>query len=516
MPRKPIRKKPDLSLRPGATRVEVFNSGLEAWIYDEANAKAIVSNGLWRTLVDGGSTDGKLVGYGLRQDDSLCIDVIVGPALTAKELSAACWLEPQHALLRAPSGKLAVESNDSCRVAEEAEDRTDKGGRVDVPAGNYRLTLYRLDYEALAREEKTWNGAQQVIVLTPGGKAKDDARGLLPFKQAADPSWVGKVTISGSTARGLVWFEDYWDTYFANLDSASVQKLGLAPGLYLQTTVPATGHVLVTAFAKDWKEGAKLKPPPGSKLPEFGYGSLTTPQRWGNYEALFCRRAKAAKVVEDKHQTVWHEAIFEVLDAKPAAPAKKNAEKGLFAGVAGVYERAVMIDKDYFQDDELALCMKLDGRVAGVVFDESLPLDQAVSKLDAAMSALGLNLVGDFSFELPANDEPREFSVRAWGGPSDLFAAAWASLDSFEVFFYSRLASGQWLLTGTIDEDDAERISAARPRIRMQGKDEVSLKELLALHRTRLKASKETAEPLPQTLADLVRLFDDYVVASLG
>lgn len=515
MPRKATRKKPVL-LRPDAARVEVFNSGLEVWIYDEANAKTIVDKGLWRALVDGGATDGNLVGYGLRQDDSLCIDVIVGPTLTAKELSAACWLEPQHALLRAPSGKLAVESNDSCRVAQEAEDRTDKGGRVDVPAGNYRLTLYRIDHEALKREEKTWSGAQEIIVLTPGGKPKDDARGLLPFKETADSSWVGKVTISGSTARGLVWFDDYWDTYFANLDSACVKKLGLKPGSYLRTTVPATGHVLVTVFAKDWKEGAKLKPPAGPKLTEFGFGAITTPQRWGDHEALFCRRVKAEKVVEDKHKTVWHEAIFEVFEAEPATPAKKNVENALFAGTAGVYEQAVLSDKDYFENDEFILCMKLDGRIAGVAFDERLPLDEAVTKLDAAMAGLGLKLVGDFSFELPTDDEPREFTVRAWGGPKDLFAAAWASIDSFEVFFYSRLASGDWLLTGTIDEDDAERISAARPRIRMQGKEEVSLKELLALHRTRLKESKEAVEHVPQSLTDLVRLYDDYVAASLG
>lgn len=503
-------------IRAGATRVEVFNSGLEVWLYDKANAKTIVSQGLWRKLVDGGSTDGKLVGYSLRQDDSLCIDVVVGKALTARELAAGRWLAPQRALLRAPSGKLAVESNDSCRVADEAEDRTDRGGVVKIPSGNYRLTLHRIDYEALSREEMTWNGAQEVIVLTPGGKPADDAHGLLPFKESADLAWVGKVVIEGSTAQGLVWFDDYWDTFFANLDSASVKALGLKPGSYLRTTVPATGHTMVTVFATSWTEGAKLKPPAGPKPLEFSFGAITMPQRWGTHEALLCRRVKASRVVEDRHKTVWHEATFEAFDAEPSVPGKKTVENALYTGSAFAYARATMADKDYFDGDDLALCMKLDGRVKGVAFDERLALDEAVKKLDSAMASLGLKPAGDFSFEVPTTDEPREFTIRAWTGRGDLFAAAWASIDSFEVFFYSRLVSGHWLLTGTVDEDDAVRISAARERLSMQGKDEAPLKDLFALHRTRLKNSPEPAEHVPKTLPDLVRLYDDYVLASLG
>jgi hypothetical protein len=502
-------------IRGGSTRVEVFNSGLEVWIYDEANAGEIVTKGLWRKLVDGGKTDGKLVGYGLWQDDSLFIEVVVGAALKAKELSVTRWLEPQYALLRAPSGKLAIETNDSCRVADEAEDRMDRGGRLEVPVDTYRLTLHRIDSETLKREGKTWAGPQEVIVLTPGGKPKDDVAGVLPFKQNAELAWVGKVAIEGSKARGLVWFEDYWDTFFANLDSAAAAKLGLKPGAYLRVTVPATGHTFVTAFATNWVEGAKMKPPAGPKPAEFGYGAITKPQRWGNHEALFCRRVKTSKVVDEQHHTTWHEAIFEIVGPASATLEKKTEDDVLFRGRVLTYKRDVLAEKDYFDGDETALAIKLDARVKGVSFEDNLSLSDAVGKLDAAMSGLNLNAIGDFSFDVSSGSDSREFTVRAWGGVTDFFAAVWASVDSFEVFFYSRLASGDWLLTGTIDEGNAEGISATRPRLLVQGQDEVPLQDLLALHRTRLKSANEAVVPLPQTLAELVRLYDDYVIASL-
>ena len=64
----------------------------------------------------------------------------------------------------------------------------DKGAIVAVPRGDYRLTLYRIDYEALEREEMSWTGATEVIVLTRGGVKKDDVAGLLPFEERTDHS----------------------------------------------------------------------------------------------------------------------------------------------------------------------------------------------------------------------------------------------------------------------------------------------------------------------------------------
>src|SRR2546422_5368953 len=51
-----------------------------------------------------------------------------------------------------------------------------KGALVSVPRGDYRLSIYRIDHEALQREGPSWRGPQEVIVLTPGGSAAEDRK----------------------------------------------------------------------------------------------------------------------------------------------------------------------------------------------------------------------------------------------------------------------------------------------------------------------------------------------------
>lgn len=306
------------TLRAGAIPVHVSNSGLEVWLYDDSQVEALRASHAQERLIGGGSLDGALVGYSLWQDDGIDAAVIVGKPLTAAELRIARWLEPQTAFLRLPSGKLAVESNDACRIGEGAPG--EKGAVVSVPKGDYRVTLYRIDHEALDREEREWAGPEQVVVLTPGGTPADDVAGLLPFLQRRDFSWVRQYTINGRTFDGLVWFDDSWDTYFANLDDAAVDALQLKPGQFLRTTVPQAGLTLVTTFATSWKEGQALPPPAGPPPEEFGYGAVIAPERFEGNRALFCRRVKARKGVPAAAQTLWLPATIEVLDLKPADP----------------------------------------------------------------------------------------------------------------------------------------------------------------------------------------------------
>jgi hypothetical protein len=500
-------------IRPSARHVEVFNSGLEVWLYDEASADEIRATGLWTRLVGGKKVGGLLVGYSLWQDDELSIDVVVGEPLTGKELSKARWLEPQQAFLRLPSGALVIEANDSCRVSPEAADITDKGAVVKVPPGDYRLTLHRLDHESLDRDGIEWKGAQEVIVLTPGGTKKDDFPGLIPFEESADLGWVGKIEVSGATAKGLVWFDDYWDTYFANIDKAAARTLGLTPGRYFRTTVPAVGITFTTVFAENWEEGAKLNRPAGPKLAEFGFGSIIVPQRWGK-EALLAKRVNAATAIPEKQKTTWLEATFEVFDAEPESPKARSTAGALHAGKRRSFHADALAEKEYFPEGTIDLAIKLDQRVKGVSFDESITLAETVGKLDAAMTRLGLTPLGDFSFELDGKEEMREFTVRAWTGLPGIFAAAWAAIDSFEVFFFSR-AGRKWVLTGTIDEDDSAGISARRPRIQMQGKDDAPLAALLKVHRSALAGAGITPESVPGSLATLTEWYDDYLDAAL-
>lgn len=502
------------AVRGKVAHVELFNSGLEVWLYDDSNLGRIRSGGAWRNLVDGGKTDGLLVGYGLRQDDSLDIDVFVGDPPSESELAAARWLPPQRAFLRLPTGALAIEANDSCRASEEADDWTEVGARVSVPPGNYGVTLYRIDHEALARDAVPWEGARELIVLTRGGSPRDDAGGVLPYRPLADGDWVGRIEIEGATGRGLVWFDDHRDTFMVNIDAAAASRLGLAPGRYLRVTVPAAGLTLLTVFAPSWQDGARLPPPAGPLPDEFGFGSLARPQRWGDAEVLLCRRTRTTTAVADRQMTTWLEATFEAFDAEPATRTRRPVVDALFSGATRAYFPARLADQIYFDDDPHTLAIKLDARVPGVSFEDELELPAAVARLDEVFAELGLTPLGDFCCDLAAGVEPHELTVRAWTGPDRWFAAAWASRDSFEVCYLSRLHDGRWLLTGTIEADDADRITAARARLTMQAADDTSLADLLELHRQAVSGA--SAIELPRALPGVIELFDDYLAAALG
>ena len=202
-----------------AVVAHIFNSGLEVWLYDEASRQAIVERGgIVTALADGKLfADGILAAYSLYQDNEVRVAVMVGPPPALEELTGAAWLDPQVTFLRLPSGELCIESNDASRIGPD--EPTHEGVRVAVPSGDYRVTLYRVDHEALNRMERQWTGPQEVIVLTPGGVPADLAGEILPFKHRRDGSWIGQYTIDGSTFMGLAWFDDSLGTVKVNLDA---------------------------------------------------------------------------------------------------------------------------------------------------------------------------------------------------------------------------------------------------------------------------------------------------------
>jgi hypothetical protein len=160
--------------------LRIPNSGREVWLYDEGNRDRIqMPDGADEGLggipprFEAQTSRGLVVGYSLLHDDELRSDT---------ELAVARWLEPQHALLHLPSGKLCVESNDASRIGPE--EPTETGATVDVPSGSYRLTLYRIDHAALDREWLEWQGAQEIIVLTPGGVEERCRFGTAGFQAA--------------------------------------------------------------------------------------------------------------------------------------------------------------------------------------------------------------------------------------------------------------------------------------------------------------------------------------------
>lgn len=171
--------------RLGPFRASVFSSGCEVWVYDNSYLEKIHESGFWVDEIDEEKMkpivkDGLLVAYELFQDDSIEVDVYVGEQLNKDELNFEFWFEPQEAFIRIPSGKLCIETNDTCRLCiENFEDfdpsdidNEDRGAIIDVPSGDYILTLYRQKYDKIYKSGLEYKGPEDIIILTKSERAK--------------------------------------------------------------------------------------------------------------------------------------------------------------------------------------------------------------------------------------------------------------------------------------------------------------------------------------------------------
>jgi hypothetical protein len=478
------------SVRKGGTRVDVENSGLEVWLYDEANLAAIRDSkskdkgagGMPPNFV-AQTKKGLVVGYSMEGDGAVDPAIYVGKPFSDEELSAARWLEPQTAFLQLPSGTLRVESNDVSRIGPEVYSK--KGGaRVEVPKGDYKLTLYRIDMEAMDRESIKWKDPYEVIVLTPGGTKKDAASDLLSFEPRRDLTWVGKYSIDGRRAEALVWFDDSWDTYTLNLDAAALKKLGLKIGGYFRTTVSAAGLTLHSSFAASWDDARRLPEPAGLELDEYGYAAPLKRGEWGDAETLFCRREATKKGVEDKHKSTWLPAVVEVLDVKA------QEKSGTGSSPANLEK------KEYFDSGFLQLILS-DVLPEASDMDE-LPLPDALKRLDKAFGKMSLVPQGDRCWK-----DQMDTTARFYTGLPDMIAAIVAAEGIFLTFFLSELDDKTWVITGLVD--DWERFIKKKgptglfvdnPRVRFTALDE-PLADIQKQHKAVLKDSgrKPVAAP---------------------
>jgi len=489
--------------------MQIENSGLEVWLYDDANLATLREASLLRPQGERGAgafrklaKQGKFVGYSLLQDDSLDLGVYVGAPLEPRELSVARWLEPQTALLRLPTGELRVESNDACRFGPDKPGAA--GATLKVPPGDYRLTLYRVDHEALDREGLKWTGPQEVVVLTPGGKSADAADELLPFEPRRDKSWIGKYQIAGGRAEALAWFPDRADTFVVNLDAAALKRLALTPGRYLRTRVPAAGLELVSVFARTWDEARRLPLPAGLDPDEYGCAALTPMADWDQAEALFCRRDRARKRVEEKHQNLWLPAIVEVLDAEPAArPAGATLAPIDLGTKSGWFEPGF-------------LSMVLSEVLPEVEEWDDLTLPDALKALEKRLQKLGLTARGDYGCEAALRGPAAglvEVACRLYTGLPNGFFAVLVTKGTLELLFVSELAAGAWIATGLAD--DLERLirNAGRPGIQLQAVDD-RLAKIHAAHKA--SVSKQPLAPAPTSAGDVQDSFTRFLRAAFG
>jgi hypothetical protein len=218
------------TVRKGARRIEVYNEGLFIFLYDEARLEELKAAEAAEVVSGGDNVEdgekrrralgkaGALVAYQLYQDDPEVVEVAVGPPLSAAERKKLPFVEPQQALLSLPSGKLRIESWNSLAISDDGGG--EKGGRLQVPPGDYVLTLHRVDF---------WSDADHpisaFITLTP-------VRDLAPLKKPSpmlplpDSSDVRrkKSSVTDGAFHGIIL--EGRDELITNLTPDGIDKLG--------------------------------------------------------------------------------------------------------------------------------------------------------------------------------------------------------------------------------------------------------------------------------------------------
>jgi hypothetical protein len=246
-------------VRDGARRAAIYNDGLVVYLYDEMFQAELLSADAWERLSQGLSTEKpdrslkaflssrKVVAYELYQDDSVVVDVCVGAPLTKDELKSRRgmkWHKAVTTLIDLPSGKLRIESGNSCRIG--GENPADEGATLEVPPGEYLLTLHRADWAEMVNEEPRVAG--ETITLTPIDEATAPKKfsAALPYPQKTPKhSWIGKFRLDGERFDAQACFLDPWDFIDLNLDRAACEKLALGPGSVVDVTIAGRNFAFV-------------------------------------------------------------------------------------------------------------------------------------------------------------------------------------------------------------------------------------------------------------------------------
>jgi hypothetical protein len=333
-------------IRKGATRAELYNEGLLVYLYDEKNRPTLIEQNAHELLHAGFGGDAKqklaplsnshvVVAYELRQDDSIRVDVTVGPPLTKDEMKpipGLKWCRQQKAVLSLPSGQLRIETPNSCRFAR-GEEPQEAGASIPVPAGQYCLTLYRIDVDETddaVRERYfgEYKGPMEVVVLTPlpAAKRPRPASAILEYPVRKQKlTWVGNYTISGQGGECLINFWDYWELYKLNLDRAAASALKMEPGSVLEIRAAAGKFTLVYLEGIEFGLGHlgayqtifgnERMTPAISALPEVAFACFHK-QEEASTEILCCMRIKTAQIVDKRFHGKWRKAKMQLLPEK--------------------------------------------------------------------------------------------------------------------------------------------------------------------------------------------------------
>lgn len=329
-------KKPKAgTIRPGAIRADVYNEGLCVYLHDEANTdrlrvmiadkkkfpqcspkKTFFENLSTAKLSKEAKSAGLALAYTLDQDDEVSVDVVIGDPLNEKELAVAEWLDPQRARIALPSGRLRIDTPNTMPL--DPDDKHDAGAVVDVPPGDYVLTLYRVDWDELRRSGKRYKGPSEALVLTPtdkAGEAKLEGP-ILEWKPRKRPRVGGVKPKSGQSEFNCkLIFLGYWENFGVNFTRESAAKMGLEPGARLRFTIEKI--VLDALFLGEMTPADCMRYFPKPKLEAavapFKEFALTEWSSMPKKEFLAFRRVQAKKCIPERLIEKWFPATGIVL-----------------------------------------------------------------------------------------------------------------------------------------------------------------------------------------------------------
>ncbi|CAN5155227.1 hypothetical protein BH10PLA2_BH10PLA2_14310 [soil metagenome] len=346
------KKKQPKTLRPCGRCFEVYNEGLCVYLHDAGNteklAKLIKKHGeegnvFYDNLevaafAKAVKRQNLALAYELFQDDEIFVEVHVGEPLTEAELAVARWLSPQRAMLDLPTGKLRIDTPNTMPL--DPEDHEDEAAIVDVPPGEYVLTLYRVDWKACEVDEVKYEGPQEILVLTRAEDAEPVPKTAVILEYPTEPEetgWEGNYKIAAPKFTCQVNFWDYWEWIRLNLEPKAISQLGLKCGSVLRLHAAGSSFDLIfidDMSADDYR--ARVGGRGGfekqfADRPEVGLGGWL---EFGGRKVLAFFRFKSTKAVPIKFHETWKDASGEVLSEsytpiKPAAIQDATVHEGV-------------------------------------------------------------------------------------------------------------------------------------------------------------------------------------------
>jgi hypothetical protein len=204
-------------LNPHAMRCELYNDGHWCFVYDAENLDLIRELGGYEAMTgEAVGVDAKCrlerladrglsVAWELGGDDAVVVDVLVDKVLSSGQKQKAQWLEPQHAYLSVPSGRLRIETLNSLAFSYDAP--TDPGCEIRILPGQYDMILHRVNWPLMDEdmEDRPEMPTEFLVLRTIKKKGPIRKTARLTYSEALgdDGAWLMEGKLEGSLFSGM-------------------------------------------------------------------------------------------------------------------------------------------------------------------------------------------------------------------------------------------------------------------------------------------------------------------------